>query len=340
MTELAEKVAAPLFKAGLGPCPFKDEGPLTSALDEESVGDDDVDQRDDEEADTMDEPQGNNGGVLGENLEKASPACWGTDGTWNNVYPPPQVKRGIRRRDSHPERSTTPGVRVKVFRETSDGKKLRERVPFIVAAHHLIPGNASLFPSKLYVKYMVEAGTQVKAGGKTMTGGKVMTKSGEKLLLTHIGYNVNGSHNGVWLPGNYAIRKKNPHNPWKKTWSNVYDSDPDWCYRYMTACVAKAHGQFHDTHDGYNKAAKGVLNKVFKKLKVHQDTCEDCEDMKEIYPPYALKERLYWFSGHLRGKVRKVPRKKWELPWCTSDRFKAQLLKAKVVKPQPPGGPR
>jgi hypothetical protein len=336
--ELVETIAAPLFQPGLGPCPFKDEGPMVSTLDDEDVGDDDVSVADHDAGDTMDEPQGNNGGILGENLAKPSPGCWGADGTWNWVYPPPEAKRGIRRKDSHAD-SVDPSIRVTVSRKKG-GKNVRESVPFIGAAHHLIPGNASLFPSELYIKYMVKVGTQVRVGSKKVSGGKVSTKSGPKEVKTHIGYNVNGAHNGVWLPGNYAIRAKNTLNPWGKTWSKVYASDPRWCYRYMKACVAKAHGQFHDTHDGYNQSALGILNGVFKKLKVHQDTCEECSGKKEIFPPYALKDRLYWFSGHLRGKVRKIPRKKWELPWCTSDKFKEQMLKAKIISPEPAGGPR
>src|SRR3712207_7982199 len=53
----------------------------------------------------------------------------------------------------------------------------------------------SLYESQLFKKYM-------RKGGKA----EVMTKNGKKAFeVTHnIGYNVNGSHNGVWLPGNYA----------------------------------------------------------------------------------------------------------------------------------------
>lgn len=61
--------------------------------------------------------------------------------------------------------------------------------PYILAPHHLIPGNGSLRKSDLYNHYMSKEGKDTK-------------------VLVNIGYDVNGSHNGVWLPGNYAIRAK------------------------------------------------------------------------------------------------------------------------------------
>ena len=44
------------------------------------------------------------------------------------------------------------------------------------------------------INYMEDGKTVKTDGGKSYT------------IEGHIGYDVNGSHNGVWLPGNYAIK--------------------------------------------------------------------------------------------------------------------------------------
>lgn len=74
-------------------------------------------------------------------------------------------------------------------------KHTPESFPLTCAAHHLIPAQASLRDSKL-VKWLVHGSisAQVKGGG-----------SGNGKLVQNIGYDVNGSQNGVWLPGPYAL---------------------------------------------------------------------------------------------------------------------------------------
>jgi hypothetical protein len=69
-----------------------------------------------------------------------------------------------------------------------------QEFPFVVAAHHLIPGNASLGESRL--KKLMTKSSAARIAGKA------------RRIKNHIGYNVNGAHNGAWLPGNYAIRPK------------------------------------------------------------------------------------------------------------------------------------
>jgi hypothetical protein len=70
-----------------------------------------------------------------------------------------------------------------------------ESFPLTCAAHHLIPAQASLRDSKL-VQWLVHGSisSQVKNGG-----------SGTGRLRQNVGYDVNGSQNGVWLPGPYAL---------------------------------------------------------------------------------------------------------------------------------------
>ncbi len=294
--EALESIQVEFIKEIKRDCPFQ-----TSA---EAVGVELEDIAHDDLPDVA-EIQENSGGTLGNNLAEASN---GKKGTWNDICPPDKA-------DPDPRVDTRFGggmVRV----EEKDGE---EEYPYGVAAHHLVPGEAALAPSSLYKSYMVE-------------GAKVKTKKGTHRIMANIGYNVNGAHNGVWLPGNYAIRKKT--SPKKDTsWGDLGPDYDDWCFDYMCACVLKAGGQFHDSHTGYSDKVRAHLNKLCRALVVHQDGCDECGSKKDIPPPYTLKTRLYQTSNELRGFLRTVPavisgkgRTKWKMPWCTSDRFKDALI--------------
>jgi hypothetical protein len=265
-------------------CPFQDEADADVSVEGENVADDDTDA-----AQSL---QDNDGGVLGKNLINASP---GKADTINKFYPPPQ-KSPEPRVDS----KTDPARKVQV-----QGKPYKYKV----AAHHLIPGEASLTNSDLYNDYMI--------AGATFTTGE----GNEFKTRVNIGYNVNGNHNGVWLPGNYGIRSST--GPGGKTWSDI--TDDAWCFEYMRACVDEARGQFHDSHTKYSEAVLKALNAMAVKLALHQDSCDDCLSKKEVDPPYQIKSRLYLFSRYLRGKLRRQPGT-WKVPWYTSDRFRDQMM--------------
>jgi A nuclease family of the HNH/ENDO VII superfamily with conserved AHH len=295
MTEIAEAVAVALGEPITEKCPFKEEGPDVSPEVEDVINDD---------RDSADVLQDNNGGTLGKNLIKGSPDGWGKDGTINKLYPPSMTIAPQPRVDSKMQPS------LKVTVQNDD-------YPFKVAAHHLVPGDASLSPSELYLHYMVKDATGQTAGGRQFT------------IKANIGYNVNGNHNGVWLPGNYAIRQGATKK--QVSWRELGE-DP-WCFEYMKACVAKTGGQFHDAHTHYSGAVLKILNKIHVLIGAHQDSgCEDCSSKTELYPPYRLKVRLYVLSRYLRSKLRMAPGK-WKYPWFTSDRFKDEMMRAQMLKP-------
>jgi hypothetical protein len=282
-------------------CPFKMTGPEVAKIEPENPPNDDKP--------AARRVQENNGGTLGDNLGKVSPDCDGAKGTVNDVKRPPK------RRKADPKNEK---LKAKV---KTDGKTY----PVKVAAHHLIPGNASLKNAKTLQKFMTK-------------GKKVTSVLGNKFTIKeHIGYNINGAHNGVWLPGNYAIRKGS--SPKKKTsWSGL-TADPaweDWCYEYMIACTGVAGGQFHDSHPKYSENVLKVLNTVADKLLDHIDNCTECagKSGKQVYPPYFLKNWLYAFSGSLRTKC-KVKPPKILFPWCTSDAFSAQMARKGAAKNAP-----
>jgi hypothetical protein len=266
-------------------CPFKEDALGVDSTESEGIS------KDDSEGAT--EQQENDGGVLGRNLASGSA---GADGTVGGPFPPPS-SQGVARRDTR-----RVGVKVKVPGTSSipDGA-----YGFTVAAHHLIPGDASLAPSNLK-KYMTK-GDSVEVD----TG----SGSSNKTIRKHIGYNVNGAHNGVWLPGNYYIRAGTSPIP-GTTWSELGDNP--WCLHYVAAVSKAAGGQIHDAHTQYSAAVEDLLNKIALRLSRHE--CDDCKT-GEINPPFQIKGRLYSLSAFFRSQVTRQP-SGWKRPWFTSDRWR------------------
>lgn len=277
-------------------CPFKFAVVKDLSEEEENVKNDD--------RDSAKFIQENSGGTLGKNLTNAS---HGKAGTINKLYP-------ANKTTGEPAVDTKrAGIKVKV-KETAD--IAAKQFPFTVAAHHLIPGNASLAAKacNLY-KYMVK--------GKT-----VKSKSGKSWKIkANIGYNVNGAHNGVWLPGNYGIRKGTSPIK-KKKWGDLVNSHTDWCLNYVVAVTKKNGAQFHDSHAEYSKAVLKLLNAISEALLGHQIGCTDCKKKDEVPPPYRIKTRLYNLSQYFKSQVKSGP-VAWKLPWIASDKWKSEIIKNK-----------
>ena len=73
--------------------------------------------------------------------------------------------------------------------------------PLTCAAHHLIPAQESLKGHPV-LNWMCEKGKQQDfLNGKA----KAPATVGGSRVWANAGYNVNGSQNGTWLPGNYAV---------------------------------------------------------------------------------------------------------------------------------------
>jgi hypothetical protein len=298
MTQLGEAVAFAQINAAIGKCPFNDPDPPADPhpQDEHFAWDDSL---------TMATAQANSGSKLGTNVENASP---GSEGTWNVVGgDPPRYEA------AQVDTARAPGKpMVKV------GNK---NFPFTVAAHHLIPGNASLYESQLYKCYMKK-------------DGKMEVTTPQQFTFTvsrNIGYCVNGSHNGVWLPGSYAIDASN--HPSGTAWSVAIatPTGQDWCYEYMAAVSKKVGGQFHDAHTNYNTNALKVLEKLAVKLAKHQVMCNDCKSKKKVPPPYTIKMKLYRLSRYFRTQCLSRP-KRWKAPWMTSDQVATDIFAAPTRK--------
>jgi hypothetical protein len=170
-----------------------------------------------------------------------------------------------------------------------------------VAPHHLIPGNGSLKESSFFKKK------------------KYLWKDGE--AKGNIGYNVNAASNGVWLPGNYAVR------PWTGR-SEPFQID------YSEAAMLEWRGQFHDAHESYNQFVEGVLNKIYDKLERQESiVCEKAKASKnnaeeDKDPLVALVSRLHTVSLRMR-RMLVLPTSNWKANVWTSRFAKAFMSSRK-----------
>jgi hypothetical protein len=156
------------------------------------------------------------------------------------------------------------------------GEKGVHRYPVTCAAHHLIPAQESLKRATGLHPFMVKKNDSEAVAGGSISDGYV---------YSDLGYDVNGSENGIWLPGNYAVTALTMIDPhWTPAPSVLTDVDweqgesPDnenvglpkvisspkltgdrhqinlanrkW--QYVSQAVEKG-GQFHDRHADYSR---------------------------------------------------------------------------------------
>lgn len=161
----------------------------------------------------------------------------------------------------------------------------------VPGAHHCIPGKAAF-------KKVVDLGLK-----------NYIRKGGNFKLSGDIGYSINHSNNGVWLPGNYGVRKNKGH--YKKTWGSY---DKSFKQEYSRRAIKTTNRQFHDAHGDYNKLVRKTLENIMNKLGEPEQNCPICnKPYDKTRPPYGLVGRLDWASSHykrvLQGLSIKAARK-------------------------------
>jgi hypothetical protein len=159
--------------------------------------------------------------------------------------------------------------------------------PVLYGAHHLIPGNDGLVRSDLYA-------------------GKHLGPVDDGPSPDNIGYNINSSKNGTWLPGNYAIR------PWE-------GKPPPWQQAYAFLAMYETNRQFHDAHKQYSGVVRRALNELAKLVNsMKKKGCPACHKGSDPdAPPYHLNSRLNAISNHLAKHLRGNPAR-WKDPMFTS----------------------
>ncbi|CAN5421173.1 hypothetical protein BH11PSE9_BH11PSE9_04280 [soil metagenome] len=206
------------------------------------------------------------------------------------------------------------------------GERIEHRYPVTCAAHHLIPSQESLKTSRL-LAFMVKKGSTEKLKDKEFSSGAVWAD---------VGYETNGSENGVYLPGSYAVGggrggmgvwTENDDQPDSEEEEVAGVPDPtspsldgdlneiserNRKWRYVRQAMFYGKGQFHDRHESYSKFVGEVLNKMFSDYRrmyqksVKEQACPKCKDkadkIKElgIPTPFGLVGRLNGLSRNLQ----------------------------------------
>lgn len=180
---------------------------------------------------------------------------------------------------------------------------------FSVAAHHLIPGEASL-PNSSLINYI--------EGGKSVS--------------SDIGYGINGRENGIWLPTHHALSQNMPVLPFATEKHAYAELTPEgnemvgsFTHTYTQAVMVHANCQFHDDHTtatDYSNFVIKVLNKIQSNLATIKNyNCSKCQQAKsgggKLPPPHRLVHRLNAVSGRLAGFLVGAPLG-WRPPVYTS----------------------
>ena len=126
----------------------------------------------------------------------------------------------------------------------------------VCAAHHLIPAQASLREAPGLLDYMVSKHVSQPLKKKGAHIGK---------LWSDIGYNINGTQNGSWLPGSYGVSGSDGF--WTSAPSSLDDDEEEVeAERRRSTRSSKRspsavtlHGVRHDIDDPANKKAQYVL---------------------------------------------------------------------------------
>jgi hypothetical protein len=199
--------------------------------------------------------------------------------------------------------------------------------PVSCAAHHCIPAQESLKESPL-LAFMCKKGSSEQLKDATFADGQVWSA---------IGYDVNGSQNGVFLPGSYAVGGgRGGMKIWGPTGENDDDEDPgeppppsndsnqltgalyeisesNRKWLYVKQAIDKRPGQFHDRHVDYSQFVQSILQKVYENYaNLHEsmildEKCGDCKKKADaikkdgIPTPFGLVNRLNQVSKKLAG---------------------------------------
>lgn len=194
--------------------------------------------------------------------------------------------------------------------------------PLSVAAHHLIPGKASL-PDSDVNKY-------------------VWKKHGE--IENDIGYDVDGAENGVWLPTHQSLSRglgkaktiiiHDESNPAPTQPGLSYtelskrakagNHDPQafttkFIPLYTQLAMKKLNAQFHDSHSVYSMHVKKSLGTLAVSMNNRIGFCDECTKKGKPYkPPFGLVFRLNNMSQYYQGKLTGA-RSGWMKTIYTSD---------------------
>ncbi len=221
---------------------------------------------------------------------------------------------------------------VKIEFDTGETKSY----PVTCSAHHLIPAQEALKVSQLLI-YMCKKNTSTEKNHSFSDG----------IVWSDVGYDVNGSENGIYLPGSYAVGGgKGGLKVWYPTEDPDYEDDlsldemprdasynnfllygPDKgiksdnaCWWYVAQAVKLCPGQFHDRHPYYSEQViLPALEALAEKLNLFNilivdDSCGKCKKRKDdiekrgLPAPYGLVNMLKHISNDAAKYLTASPR--------------------------------
>ncbi|NTV95627.1 MAG: hypothetical protein HGA75_09455 [Thiobacillus sp.] len=299
MTQIGEAVAIGMVDEDEVECPFDHDNPTPPEVDNQLIGE---------------------GGKLATKMG---------NGTSTHLYAPLKVKRAVVKNPKavkgHPFFEKCDAVTI-IDTDAATGERHVHKYPVTSAAHHLIPAQEALKVSRL-LAFMVKKGSSAQLKGATYTTGAVWA---------NVGYEVNGSENGVYLPGSYAVGggkgglglwTENDDHPDKEeedvteapdiqsseltgALNQITETNRKW--RYVRQAMKLAPGHFHDRHESYSRFVTEILNKIFSDYRrlyqrsIKESACSKCKEkgdkIKElgIPTPFGLVTRLDMLADNLR----------------------------------------
>ncbi|WP_437833867.1 AHH domain-containing protein [Sorangium sp. So ce1153] len=195
-----------------------------------------------------------------------------------------------------------------------------QNYPLSIAAHHIIPGEASLPHSGLARFIWEENG----------------------LIKSDIGYDVDGSENGIWLPTHQIMsramgkaQKIVIHDeedvPSQKglSWEELseraksHEDKATYTTLFLRRYTQQAmdfegvQAQFHDAHSNYNTWVIERLNGIDAYIQSKIDMCEKCKGDGKKAPPYMLVFRLNTLSKTIRQILKAPPSRMWRIVYTS-----------------------
>ncbi|GAB4328313.1 MAG: hypothetical protein Kow0074_24190 [Candidatus Zixiibacteriota bacterium] len=257
----------------------------------------------------------------------------------------------------HPFYKQNRCVKVVFPPKTPDGEETECLYPVTCAAHHCIPAQESLKESPL-LAYMCKKGDSEPIKGGSFSDG---------LVWSDVGLDINGSENGIYLPGSYAVGggrgglsvwypqdtadEEEPEIPEDKKPAKGYEilsgrrgeiSKTNALWAYVSQAVRKCPGQFHDRHEPYSLEVQGWLQKIFENYEnlntemIDNGNCPDCKKRADkiaehgIPTPYQLVARLMTIMDKLKGYLNATT---WRINIYTSKWGKAYMEAVKAKNP-------
>lgn len=195
-----------------------------------------------------------------------------------------------------------------------DGQDL----PLSIAAHHVIPGEDGLPKSRL-------ADLVWKSRG---------------VIQENIGYDVDGSENGVWLPAHQGLSaamgkratvtvpdKDDPVLAVARRYrelSELRDEEAligSFIDRYTQSAMNHFKRQFHDSHGEYSGRIVAKLDEMADSIWIAAWHCDRCTDAagKKAPPPYAVVAALNALSQAVSSMLTRWPPSEWNELLVTSE---------------------